>query len=500
MSSLISLKNVSNHLWDKQILKNISWSTDLGQSWAIIGPNGSGKSTLIKIILGQLPYSGTIEKHKNISGKDKIVSVSFDQQKLFRIREGKKDRFEEFSGKEENYLTAIEVIDPNKKYYKNLQKISEPLGLSKILKKPIRHFSNGEMRKTLICKALIQNPQLIILDEPFDGLDINSSKWFSKTISELINNGLSIWLISNNFDEIVPEISHILCLKSGKIFSQGERSKILTSKKIQDLFRLKQSESFEKIELEKNKKIIINNLITPNQEKTKYNFIIKMVNVNINFKEKIVLKNFNWEVEKGENWKIIGPNGAGKSTLVSLIYGENLQIYSNKIYLFGKKRGCGESVWDIKNKIGLVSSELQLLYNEPISAEKVVLSGFHNSIGYYIHSSGKQKYTASKWLEFLEIEDLAKKNFTKLSYGQQRLILIARAMVKLPPLLIFDEPCQGLDFKNRDLVLKVIDKIAQNSTSQILYVTHLMTDQLKCMHHELRFEIKKDGTYKTVVI
>ena len=221
-----------------------------------------------------------------------------------------------------------------------------------------------------------------------------------------------------------------------------------------------------------------------------------MKNVNVSYGKKVVLKNFNWSVQQGENWKIVGPNGAGKSTLLSLISCDNLQAYANEIYLFGLRRGTGESIWDIKQKIGLVSSEFQIHYRESISALKVVLSGFFDSIGFYRLASGKQKETALNWMEFLEIAKVAEDDFTRLSCGQQRLVLIARAMVKSPPLLILDEPCQGLDRTNRNLVLELIDQIGQNSATQILYVTHIAADQPNCLHSELCFEKNPGGIFR----
>ena len=213
----------------------------------------------------------------------------------------------------------------------------------------------------------------------------------------------------------------------------------------------------------------------------------------------MVLKNFNWSVQQGENWKIVGPNGAGKSTLLNLISGYNLQVYANEIYLFGLRRGTGESIWDVKQKIGLVSSEFQIHYRESISALKVVLSGFFDSIGFYRPASMKQKETAFNWMEFLEIAKVAEDDFTRLSYGQQRLVLIARAMVKSPPLLILDEPCQGLDRTNRNLVLKLIDQIGQNSVTQILYVTHIAAIQPNCLHSELCFEENPGGNFRSSI-
>ena len=497
---MISLHKVSNRLWDKPILKNINWSTDLGQSWAILGPNGAGKSTLIKVILGQLPYCGTIKRDAQISTFDKIAYVSLEQQKILVAREEKKDRYEEYSGKEQHSLSGHEFIDPEGMQTEKVLETAEQLGIAAILEKPLRHFSNGETRKTIIAKALLANPRLLILDEPFDGLDSASSKWLSQSISGLIQSGLAIWLVSHRFEELVPEIEHVLCLKSGKIFAQGLRSEVLNAEIMEGLYT--EDEGGKTLQIntesteEKFERLIPQNVLEATAANKKPPCIIRMRNVNVRYGENVVLENFNWSVNQGENWKIIGPNGAGKSTLLSLISGDNLQAYANQIYLFGKRRGTGESVWDIKQRIGLVSPEFQVRYCEAVSVLKVVLSGFFDTIGYYQIASETQKKTALNWLNFLEINELAEQDYTRLSYGQQRLILIARAMVKSPPLLILDEPCQGLDSTNRNRVLELIDHIGLNSATQILYVTHSATDQLNCLSHELRFEISKDGNFR----
>ena len=333
-SSLLSLTKVSNRLWDKPILKNISWSTEFGQSWAILGPNGAGKSTLIKVILGQLPYCGTIKRDPQIAVSKAIAHVSLEQQKMMVAREEKKDRYEEYSGNEEHFLTGREVIDPEGKHPEQLQTIAEQLGLSALLEKPLRHFSNGETRKTLIAKALLADPKLLILDEPFEGLDTASVNWLAQTISKLIQNGLTVWLVSHRFEKLVPEIKNVLCLKSGEVFAQGLRSKVLIPEKMEALYSENESGKFRRgntarVE-EKYEKLIPQNVSDSTENLLKTSCIIRMRNVNVSYGENVVLKQFNWKVRQGENWKIVGPNGAGKSTLLSLISGDNLQAYSMK--------------------------------------------------------------------------------------------------------------------------------------------------------------------------
>ena len=499
---LLSLKNVSNRLWDKQILKDISWSTEFGQSWAIIGPNGAGKSTLIKVVLGQIPYCGTIKRHQEIEDFGKIAHVSLEQQIILMSRE-KKDRYEEYSGNEEHFLTGQEVMDPEGDHPESLLKIAEQLGLSSLLGNPLRYFSNGETRKTLIGKALLSEPKLLILDEPFEGLDTESVLWLKGAISDLIKNGLAVWLVSHRFEELVPGITHVLCLKSGEIFAQGLRSQFLISEVMDGLYGIADHKETN-IKTKENSAEINENLIQTDffesvPEKGRKHSLIRMWNVNVHYGEKVVLKNFYWSVEQGENWKIVGPNGSGKSTLLSLICGDNLQAYANEIYLFGRRRGTGESIWDIKQKIGFVSSEFQVSYRQPVTALKVVLSGFFDSIGYYQPASVTQKERALSLMKLLEITNLADLDFTRLSYGQQRLILIARAMIKSPPLLILDEPCQGLDRRNRNRVLELVDLVGQNTTTQILYVTHAAADHLNCLQRELCFEATPEGIFRPIV-
>ena len=415
----------------------------------------------------------------------------------------KKDRYEEYSGNEEHFLTGQEVMDPEGKHPESLLKIAEQLGLSPLLGNPLRYFSNGETRKTLIGKALLSEPKLLILDEPFEGLDTKSVLWLKETLSDLIKNGLAVWLVSHRFEELVPEITHVLCLKSGEIFAQGLRSQVLITEVMEGLYEkvdhketnLKTNENSTEI----NRTPISTGFFESVTEKDRKHSLIRMRNVNVHYGEKVVLKKFFWSVEQGENWKIVGPNGSGKSTLLSLICGDNLQAYANEIYLFGRRRGTGESIWDIKQKIGFVSSEFQVRYRQPVNALKVVLSGFFDSIGYYQPASVTQKERALSLMELLEITNLTDLDFTRLSYGQQRLILIARAMIKSPPLLILDEPCQGLDRTNRKRVLELVDLVGKNTTTQILYVTHSADDHLNCLQRELCFEATPEGVFHPIV-
>jgi molybdate transport system ATP-binding protein len=200
----------------------------------------------------------------------------------------------------------------------------------------------------------------------------------------------------------------------------------------------------------------------------------------------VVLGQLDWIFRAGENWALTGPNGAGKSTLIRLITGEIEQAYSNEIYVFGKKRGTGESIWDIKRRIGVLGTELQLLYRKGISAFDVVVSGFYDSIGLYRRPDSEKRHNAEKIMERMKLTHLAGRIFDSLSFGEQRLVLMARAVVKSPRLLILDEPCQGLDARNRSRVIELADSIGASGDIQLLFVTHYRNEIPASVNRELR--------------
>ena len=224
--------------------------------------------------------------------------------------------------------------------------------------------------------------------------------------------------------------------------------------------------------------------------------LVSMKNVTIKYEDTTVLDNVGWTMRNGENWIILGPNGCGKTTLLNLITGDNPQAYANEIYLFGKRRGSGESIWDIKRRTGMISSELQIRFRKPITAFEVVLSGFFDSVGLYRDYTPEQKETAEQWMEVLGIADKSDRVFNQLSYGEQRMQLLARSMVKIPQILILDEPCQGLDRTNRQRILDAIEVVGHQSKTNIIYVTHYPHEIPACMTHLLQFEKTQTGRYR----
>ena len=489
---IFSLDKITAIIRGRMILPETTWNVYPNQNWAVIGPNGSGKSLLCRVLLGQVPVCcGLMQRDPALYAQNGIAYVSFNIQQQLMLREDREDLARAYKGTVDEVTTMREIImavKADELDHRGLERIIARLHLQSLLDRGVRSLSHGEIRKMMIARGMVKNPKLLILDEPFDGLDASSRTMFSETINLLMEHDLKILLITHRLEEIPENVTHVLCLKDCKIFAQGKKEDILNT---QSLKRLYQGEN-------------LNHTFVPDFNKSRQmleqvpdEVLISMENVRVQYGAVTVLNGFNWTMKKGEHWAIAGPNGAGKSTLLSLISAENLQAYSNKIYLFGRRRGTGESIWDIKKKIGKVSAELQVRYYSHLSTMQVILSGFFDSMGLYQQYSPEQRLIALQWIRIFSLEEKADSPFNQLSQGQQRMALLARAMVKSPLLLILDEPCQGLDYANRKKILDLVDYIAKNTEVHILYVTHHLDESLACINRILQFERSPQGFFRT---
>lgn len=216
--------------------------------------------------------------------------------------------------------------------------------------------------------------------------------------------------------------------------------------------------------------------------------VIHFNKVTIRYGERTILKDLDWTVHQGEHWSLSGQNGSGKSTLLSLVCADNPQSYACDISLFGHKRGSGESIWDIKRHIGYVSPEMHRSYKQNIPAIQIVASGLKDTIGLYVRPNEAEKEQCRKWLSAFGIGHLTERKFMEMSSGEQRLVLLARAFVKEPDLLILDEPLHGLDDENRRMVKDMVDRYCQNPAVTLIYVTHYQEELPSCIDHSIYLE------------
>ncbi len=317
----------------------------------------------------------------------------------------------------------------------------------------LRTFSSGERKKEFLKYCLKKNPDYIILDNPMDHLDQASRLELATAIKTISNSVLIIQLV-NRIVDLLPFISNKAQIEN-------------------NTFELNDIKSIEDHSLENNEyKIPIH------KEVFKDGILIKMNKISVSYDERPIIDSLSWTIKQGEFWQLIGPNGSGKSTILSLISGDNVKGYGQDIELFGRKKGSGESIWEIKKKIGSFSTSMTDLFNRNTTLEEMILSGFFDSIGLYRQPTTLQRKIVSQWLDLLEMTPLKNKIFNRLSIGQQRVALITRAVLKHPPLLILDEPIEGLDDHNVALVIQLINTIKRETNITILFVSHRMEPNL----------------------
>ncbi len=443
-------------------LNDISWTIQPGEHWLITGANGSGKSALAAVLAGAgEPLSGSL------SGLPaRVALVSYEVQAELIEAERRKDDADIIDVIAEGTPVA-EIIDEVCKDHTLAQTLIDKLGIRSLMDRAFRKLSTGETRKVMLIRALTSRPELLILDEPFDGLDLDSLVWLQAYLKDLAQT-VPMVIVLNRFDEHPDFITHFAYVNDGHLLQQVERKDEPALAELHQLLHLKTS----KLKVPAADPAAQLPPLNPSDP------LVRLNGVTIRYEDNTVFEKLNWTIEANQHWQLSGPNGSGKTGLLSLITGDHPQCYVNDITVFGFKRGTGESIWQIKQYIGYVSTALQWEYRVGTGLRNVIISGFYDSIGLYSKSTETQREIADQWLALLGMTERADEPFNGLSYGDQRLVLIARAMVKHPPLLILDEPCLGLDDMNRQLVLALIERICTSKETAVLYVNHHAEDRI----------------------
>ena len=493
--SMIRLQDITIRVRDRFLFAGANWEILAGQNWAVIGPNGAGKTSLVGALAGEVPVvGGRITRAGELQANRAIGYLSFERHRELIAAEEAQDESRYFSGRWTGGATTRKLLadtcQTGKVPYADMERLIDKMGLQGLLHRRVRTLSTGEIRMVLIARELLKAIRLLILDEPFAGLDTGSESRLIGVIDELMRARTQVILVTHHLEEIGPHISHVLAVKNGRIFFQGTRDQGLDPARIRQLYEL----SSDGVQSTAPKGPRVSGPSTS----ISGDVFIQMRNVCVRYGDRPVLKNLNWTVRRNQNWQICGPNGAGKTTLLSLITADHPQAYANEITLFGRRRGSGESIWDIKNWIGMISSEFQIRYRKPIPAFDVVLSGLFDSVGLYRNATSGQRALARRWMITLNIDDQAQRLFHTLSQGEQRMVLLARAMIKSPLLLVLDEPCQGLDPSARERLLGLVDWIGRQPATQILYVTHHPEEVLSCITHEMRFEKTRANDFRVM--
>jgi molybdate transport system ATP-binding protein len=462
-----------------------SWVIQKKQSWGVFSTEGDIGSLLGNLLCGELmPLSGIL--HGNV-GRIAQVSLS-EQQRLLESELANDDS--EFMDRIDTGSTVYSLIYQQcKDKVLTLQLIND-LDLQDLQESGFRILSTGETRRLMLARALAIQPEFLILDEPYAGLDVAHRKSLADYLATLSDRVQMLIVVSR--EEEMPEWVDKVAL-----FSQGELDSLMVKSSWDNHPVIAHIKAQSKIQSENMMALIRRHRHTSSFD----NPIFELKNGKVAYADQTIFTGINWRINKGEHWQIKGPNGCGKSTLLGLIFGDHPQCYSNDIQIFGRQRGSGETIWEIKKHIGMVSSALHLQYRVNCNALEVILSGFYDSIGLYQKPTIQEQEIAREWLAILHMSQFATTTFRQLEYGQQRLLLIARGIVKQPTLLILDEPYQGLDYLGRRLVKNTLELIAKENLSQLLYVSHYQEDNLESIQNYVNFiPDKEGGGYKVELI
>ena len=489
MQKIIDIQNGVTRHPDYRMAQPVTMTIEDGEQIAIVGDNAAGKSRLVDIITQRYPllmnevhYDFTPSTLKMVSENIKYITFrdSYGEQDgtyYYQQRWNQHDIDESTPTAGDLLQQAFEQQHGDAAFRDHLYEMFDLTGL---LDKYIITLSSGELRKFQLTKTLLAGPRVLIMDNPFIGLDAATRDLLTDLLQRLISEThLLVILVLSKTDSLPPFVTHVLPV---------EGITLLPKMTAQAYMEQQASRPSPTLDAEKRQWI----LDLPQRDLSQESFypqkggeILRFNNVSIRYGQRTILKELDWTVNEGERWALSGQNGSGKSTLLSLVCADNPQSYACDIHLFGHKRGTGESIWQIKKHIGYVSPEMHRAYLKDLPAIDIVASGLSDSVGLYTRPRPEQRQTCLDWMRIFGIEQLAQRTFLKLSSGEQRLCLLARAFVKDPELLILDEPLHGLDNRNRTLVKEIINTFCERANKTLVMVTHYEEELPPCIDHRL---------------
>ena len=458
----------------------VNFSLDVHEHLAIVGSNGAGKSLLMDIVTGKWPLLQNEVKYNFGSSDSRLVC---EQIKYITFRDSYGDAdnnyyYQQRWNSQDMEITPIvgELL-PKDTNPALKEKLFELFGISSLLDKNIVTLSSGELRKFQLTKTLLTDPKVLIMDNPFIGLDAKTRDMLKSLLAKLIEiTSLQIILLLSKTDDMPSFITHVVPVEN-RTCGQKIPASVYAS--------CNHSVEERVLSLDKEESLLNLPSTLPFDASAE---VVDLDKVSIVYGERTILKDLSWNVRRGEKWAVSGDNGSGKSTLLSLICADNPQSYACRISMFGKKRGTGESIWEIKKRIGYVSPEMHRAYSKNLPAIEIVASGLHDTVGLYKRPLLQQMAVCEWWMDMFGIKDLKDRNFLQLSSGEQRLVLLARAFVKDPELLILDEPLHGLDMRNRRLAKEIIETFCKREGKTLIMVTHYQDELPPCITHSLYLE------------
>ncbi len=506
------------------------WRWRHGEQWALLGPNGSGKSLFGRILAGAVPVArgemacqfGTgADARGNGSGLDSpegaVALLSPATQREVISAEGSFYQSRWHSGVSEGHRTvgrflaydSVWDINPFevgarrprvRQFVRVRRRLAAELGLRNLFRRQLLHLSNGEQRRVLLAHTLLRQPRLLVLDDPFGGLDTATRARLKAVLQRLMRAGLPVLVITSRPDEIPPGTTHVLLVSGHRVVGQGGKGVMLRHPLARRLSGPGHTPPGRGVLRGRPPPA----LAAPGRRQAAASHglkaapvaaartdpagppLVELRRINLRFGRRAVLRDFDWTLRAGERWALLGRNGTGKTTLLSLIQGDNPRAYAQRVFLFGRRLDDPGAWWQTRQRMGWLSPEFHLHYPLVWTCLEVVCSGFFQSVGLYERCTAAQRAAARAWLRLLRLEGAAPRPLGEVSLGDQRLVLLARAAVRRPPLLLLDEPCQGLDATHRRAVLAAVDTLVAETGASLVFTTHHARELPECVTRILR--------------
>jgi molybdate transport system ATP-binding protein len=478
------LHDASFRLGDRLVFQNTNWTFNRGEHWAVLGANGSGKSLFADALRGKLPLvHGELRYHfggaTELSPEELIGHVAFEDRKASvhdLVVQSRWNSLElDHATLVRDFLSLEQVMELNpfeirahtartrRAFGHRFQRAIALFTLKPLLDRRLMSLSNGETQRVQLARALCRPVRLLILDEPFNGLDAATRRHFLRALERLMQTSVRVLLITTRLEELPRQISHVLRVEDCRVSGFVTRRALAWNRP---------NRSGATTRFLPPGAPVKGKGIGRSVRGLDSNVLIQLRDVTVRYGKRTILRNLNWTVRTGESWALLGPNGSGKTTLLSLLSGDHPQAYHNEVSVFGQRRGSGESIWELKRRIGWISPELQAYFPEQITCFDAVASGFHETTGLFESVSRAQRATVRRWLRRFDLLEYASQPLFAMSAGLRRMVLLARALVKKPALLLLDEPCQGLDAEHRRLFIRTLDSLIRAREVTAIYVTH----------------------------
>jgi len=498
-SPLVSVEGITVIEGGRELFPDTSWTLLQGEHWALLGPNGSGKSVLAAALCGQLPLArGRIRYHFLAPEEARearwgwfprgsVVRVGGNDRRQLAERyspyhQARWNSSESRSGDtvaalltrhSVEALNPYQVLEPARDeagYRARVDRMVELFGLGPLLERRVLQLSSGETQKLLLARAVLRAPRLLVLDDPLAGIDDRSRAALRDALDDLAGDGMHLVMATPRPEDLPSCVHRALLVRDHRVAGELRRAELARLARGAGRARPRRAARAR----------------AAGAGRGAGGPLIEMNDVSVRYGRTIILDQVTFRVRRGEHWALSGPNGAGKSTLLSLVLADNPQAYANRVRLFGQQRGSGESIWELKARIGAMSPELHAHYPASTRVLDVVCSGLSGTMGLYRDCGEEDRARARSWLARFGLAGEEERSLGELSFGQQRLALVARALVSDPELLVLDEPCQGLDAAGRGKVIEAVDAAAAGSRASILFVTHRPDELPRCITHTLQ--------------